>query len=267
VPVYSLASVVDDIDFGISHVIRGEDHVVNTASQIQLCQALSHNHPTYWHIPLLVDAKGGELSKRLGSLSIASLRDEGFESVAITALLSRLGSSLPIVPLETLETVLDTFDDTAYSRATPRFDSDELRHLNARILHKTPFQAVKDRLIALIGPDVDEAFWLAVRPNLVFLADVQTWWTMARGQIAPLVSEDDQDFLKTALAALPPTPWDPETWGVWTKTLAEQTGRKGKSLFLPLRRALTGQDSGPDMAALLPLLTPDQVCSRLLGMV
>jgi glutamyl-tRNA synthetase len=265
VPVYSLASVVDDIDFGISHVIRGEDHVVNTASQIQLCQALGHDHPTYWHIPLLVDAKGGELSKRLGSLSIASLRDEGFEAVSITALLSRLGSSLPITPLETLDQVVAGFDETAYSRATPRFDSDELRHLNARILHKTPFDAVKDRLVSLIGPDVDEAFWLAVRPNLVFLADVSPWWTMARGDITPLVTEEDKDFLQTAAAALPPAPWDANTWGTWTKTLAEQTGRKGKSLFLPLRRALTGQESGPDMPALLPLMAPEVVRRRLLG--
>ena len=265
VPVYSLASVVDDIDFGISHVIRGEDHVVNTASQIQLCEALGHAHPTYWHIPLLVDAKGGELSKRLGSLSIASLRDEGFESIAITALLSRLGSSLPIIPMDTLNAVLGAFDDTDYSRATPRFDSDELRHLNARILHKTSFDAVKDPLMALVGPDVDEAFWLAVRPNLVFLSDAVGWWTMARGAVTPLIAEDDRDFLNTAAATLPPQPWDQNTWGTWTKGLSDTTGRKGKSLFLPLRRALTGQESGPDMPALLPLMTLHQVRDRLVG--
>ena len=254
VPVYSIASVVDDIDFNITHVIRGEDHVANTASQIQMCQALGHKTPTYWHIPLLVDAKGGELSKRLGSLSIASLRDEGIEPTAITSLLMRLGSSLPIVPFYHLNDILNNFDETTYSRATPRFDSDELKHLNARIMHDTPFENVAERLNAIIGQPVTKDFWHAIRANITLLQDSKEWWQILHSPVQANINPADEVFINTAIAMLPPKPWDKQTWGTWTKSVSAQTNRRGKELFLPLRLALTGRSHGPDMSEIMPLL-------------
>ncbi len=259
-PVYMLASVVDDMDFAITHVIRGEDHVANTAIQIQLCEALGGIPPVYCHLPLLRGAHGEELSKRLGSLSLESLWDEGIEAMAINSLLARLGSSDPIEPYLTLREATAGFDISKFGRATAKFDRVELEHLNARILHDLPYTAVSEKIQAL-GLAVSETFWQAVQPNLTKLSDLQEWLDVCGDTLQPIIT--DPDFIRQALALLPPAPWDNTTWGAWTKALGSKTERKGKALFMPLRQALTGKDHGPDMGVLLPLIGYDRVVKRL----
>ena len=265
-PLYTLSSVVDDIDFGITHVIRGEDHVANTAVQIQLWQALGGPVPTFAHLPLLTDASGQGLSKRLGSLSIASLRDEdGIEPLALLSLLSRLGTSSAIEPCPTLEALVESFDLEQVSRATPRFDPEELVRLNARLLHLTSFTAVADRLSALGLDGVDERFWLAVRPNLTRLADAVSWWQISHAPLTPTIT--DPPFTQRAASLLPLEPWDETTWGAWVERIKAETGVKGKALFMPLRLALTGVDHGPELKSLLPLIGRSRAEARLNGLV
>jgi glutamyl-tRNA synthetase len=265
-PLYTLSSVVDDIDFGITHVIRGEDHVANTAVQIQLWQALGGPVPTFAHLPLLTDASGQGLSKRLGSLSIASLRDEdGIEPMALLSLLSRLGTSNAIEPCATLEALVESFGLEQVSRATPRFDPEELVRLNARLLHLASFAAVADRLVALGLEGVDERFWLAVRPNLTRLADAVSWWQVSHALLTPTIT--NLPFTQWAARVLPLEPWDETTWGVWVERIKAETGVKGKALFMPLRLALTGADHGPELKSLLPLIGRTRAEARLNGLV
>jgi glutamyl-tRNA synthetase len=255
---YTLPSVVDDIEFGITHVIRGEDHVVNTAVQIELLEALGGKVPQFAHHSLLTGKEGVGLSKRLGSLSIASLREQGLESMAVVSHAALLGTSDSIHPCPDYRELIDGFDLDKLSRAPARFDEAELRHLNARLLHMLPYSAVKDRLG--FG---NEAFWLAIRGNLEVLADARKWWNMVAGEIVPVIADNDREFLKTAAALLPPEPWDGTTWKSWTDALKSRTGRKGKDLFMPLRLALTGLDHGPELAALLPLIGRSSALRRL----
>ena len=249
---YSFTSVVDDIDFGISHVIRGEDHVTNTGAQIQMFQALGGPVPAFAHLPLLVDATGGGLSKRTGSLLIADLRERGIEPLAIAALLARLGTADPVEPVTSLDPLIATVDFARVGRAAARFSEDELAHLSARTLHAMPHASVRDRLPA----DVGEALWLAVRGNLSTLDDVMLWKQVVDGPIAPVIED-------AALAAgkLPAGPWDEATWKSWTSGL----GRKGRALFHPLRLALTAREAGPEMARLLPLIGRARAEARLKG--
>lgn len=263
-PLYHISSVVDDIAFEISHVVRGEDHVANTAAHIQMIEALGGTPPSFAHLPLLADAAGKGLSKRLGSLSIADLRDNrGTEPMAIVSLLARLGTSDPIEPFGAIQPLIDGLDFGKFARATPKFDPAELDRINARILHSLSYDAARPRLAALGFDQIDEAFWLAVRPNLAVMADVGHWWAIARGPIER--RRDDPAFLDRAAALLPDEPWGPETWKLWTGRIKEETGAKGKALFLPLRQALTGQDHGPELAALLPLMGHDRAWRRLTG--
>ncbi len=254
VPLYTFCSVVDDADLGITHVIRGEDHVTNTAVQIQIWQAVTDKPPpVFAHFPLIVTASGVEMSKRLGTLSIASMRDEmGLEPMAITSLLARLGTSNPVAPRLSLEELVEEFDLAKISRATPKFGMEDLTGLNAKILHLTPFGAVRARLQAMGLPDIDEDFWNAVRANLVTFGDVRQWWTIANGPVTPQIP--DPTFTAEAAAALPPAPWDENSWAAWTNAVKTRTGRKGKELFMPLRMALTGTDHGPEMKVLLPMI-------------
>ncbi|UYN96912.1 MAG: glutamate--tRNA ligase [Enhydrobacter sp.] len=254
---YSFTSVVDDIEFGISHVIRGEDHVTNTGAQIQMFRALGAAEPAFAHLPLLVDASGGGLSKRTGSLSVAELRDRGVEPLAICALLARLGTSDPVEPVTSLEPLVATIDFARVGRAAARFSEDELAHVSARTLHVMPYAAVRERAA------VDEALWLAVRGNLSTLADLKTWREVVEGPIAPAI--EDARFLAEAAATLPPEPWDGGTWKSWSAGLASASGRKGKALFHPLRLALTGRETGPEMARLLPLIGRMKAEKRLKG--
>ena len=261
-PLYTLSSVVDDIDTAISHVIRGEDHVANTAVQIQLIEALGGAVPAFAHLPLLTDAAGQGLSKRLGSLSIASLREEeGLEPMALLSLLARLGTADAIEPFHGLDDLVAGFDMGRVSRATPKFDLEELRRLNARLLHGLCHAEAAPRLAALGFEGVDERFWLAVRPNLERLADVGDWWRVTHAPVTP--AAPDPAFTAAAAALLPPEPWDEATWGVWIERVKAGTGAKGKALFLPLRLALTGREHGPELKNLLPLIGRERALARL----
>jgi glutamyl-tRNA synthetase len=262
-PLYHLCSVIDDIDHKITHVIRGEDHVSNTAMHIQMFEAIGSKPPVFAHMPMIMDAEGGKLSKRLGSLSVRDLREtEGLEPMAIISFLALLGSSEAIEPFTDISSLLEKFDISKFSKGAPKFDIEELIRLNAKVIHNTPFATVADRLKAMGLEGVDEAFWLAVRPNLTRLADIRDWWVVANGPVTPAI--DDADFIARAAALLPAAPWDETTWKSWTDAVKTETGRKGKDLFMPLRRALTGMDHGPELAVLLPLIGRDKVLNRLL---
>jgi len=259
---YTLPSVVDDAELGISHVIRGEDHVTNTAVQIQIFEALGAAIPTFGHLTLLTDAKGEGLSKRLGSMSLGEMREDGVDPMALNSLLAKLGSSDSIHPSADLATLAAEFDLSRFSRATPKFDPQELERVNAHLLHDMPFEQAAPRL-ASAGLPGDEAFWLAVRANLTWLKDAKDWWHICREPVAPVV--EDAAFLTDAAKLLPPEPWSIDTWKAWTSAVTEATGRKGKLLFHPLRLALTGRENGPELKTLLPLIGHDRAAARLRG--
>ena len=255
---YTFTSVVDDIEFGITHVIRGEDHVANAAVQIEITRALGGTVPAYGHHSLLIGADGAGLSKRLGSLSISALREEGLEAMAVVSHAALLGTSDAIHPCLDYRELVEGFDLAKLSRAPCRFDEAELRGLNAKLLHMLPWESVKERL--RFG---GEAFWLAVRGNLEKLSDSKLWHDVISNRINPVVAVGDRDFISAAASGLPAEPWDLTTWKVWTDALKLSSGRKGKQLFLPLRLALTGLDHGPELAALLPLIGREKTIERL----
>lgn len=256
---YRITSVVDDVDFGITHVIRGEDHVTNTAEQIQLFEALGAAPPAFAHLALLTGTAGEGLSKREGALSLAEMRDEGIEAMALNSLLARLGSADPIEPHAGLDEIVPGFDLARFGRAPAKFDRAELAAMNARVLHLLPFGKVADRL----PPGATEAFWLAVRGNLAAIAEAADWWRVVNGPIAPVI--EDAGFTAEAIKSLPAGAFDEATWKAWTEATKQATGRKGKALFHPLRLALTGRDRGPEMQNLLPLIGPERARARLSG--
>lgn len=257
---YLLPSVIDDIDLAITHVVRGEDHVSNTAAQLQMFDALGAAPPAFAHEALLTGAEG-KLSKRLGSLGVDHFREMGIEPSAIVALLARLGTSDPVEPLADPAPLIASFDFARFGRAPARFDEDELAQLNARIIHQLDYAAVASRLPA----DMSEAGWLAIRPNLTTLAEAAEWWQVVEGPVTAASDPEDAEFLATAAQAAAAIDWSADPWHALTGALKERTGRKGRALFLPLRRALTGRDHGPDMAALLPLIGRDRAIERLRG--
>lgn len=262
---YTLPSVVDDIEFEVSHIIRGEDHVTNSAPQIQLFQALGAVPPAFAHLPLLTDISGAGLSKRLGSRSLADLREQGIEAMAVNSLLAKLGTSDAIEIRSSLDQLVDEFDIGHFSRATPKFDPNELAHLNAKLLHTLSFAQVASRLAALGLDRADEAFWEAVKANLGGIGDAAQWWPVVAGPITPVV--EDGAFLAQAAAVLPEGPWDHATWGAWTNAVKQASGRKGRELFHPLRLALTGRENGPELKLLLPLIGRDKALMRLSGQI
>ncbi|WP_298674266.1 glutamate--tRNA ligase [uncultured Sphingomonas sp.] len=255
---YMLPSAIDDVDLGITHVVRGEDHVSNTALQIQMFEALGAAPPAFAHEALLTGNEG-KLSKRLGSVGVDQFREAGIEPQAIRALLARLGTSDPVEPVVDVAPLVAGFDFSRFGRAPARFDEAELAQVNARIIHQLAFAAVADRLPAAMG----EAAWEAVRPNIGTIAEVRDWWQVIEGPIDRVDSGEDTDYLAAAAEAAATIDWASDPWHALTTRLKESTGRKGKALFLPLRRALTGRDHGPDMAALLPLIGRDRALSRL----
>ena len=256
---YLLPSVIDDIAMGITHVVRGEDHVSNTASQIQMFEALGAKPPAFAHEALLVGTEG-KLSKRLGSLGMASLQGDGIEPIALVALLARLGTSDPVEPVTHVAPLIESIDFARFGRAPARFDEAELALLNQKILHHTDHAAVADRLPAAIT----EARWNAIRPNLATVADAADWVPVFDGPFAPPTAEEaDRAVLAAAAAAAPGIDWGADPWHALTGAVKEATGARGRALFLPLRRALTGRDHGPDMAELLPLIDKDQAVARL----
>ncbi len=259
---YMLPSAVDDLDMGVTDVLRGEDHVSNTAVQIQMFTALiaaqypARQMPAFAHEALLV-GKEGKLSKRLGSLGCDAFRERGIEPAAIIALLARLGTSLPVEPIADRAVLLDTFDLSTFGRAPAKFDETELERINAALVHQLAFADVADRL----PNGIDEAGWHAIRPNLSHVSEAADWWRLVIGPIEqPELSDDDRAYLEEAARLLE---WGEEPWRALTGALKEATGRKGKSLFLPLRQALTGMAHGPDMGELLPLIGEERARARL----
>ncbi|MFM5884965.1 MAG: glutamate--tRNA ligase [Novosphingobium sp.] len=253
---YLLPSVIDDVAMGVTDVLRGEDHVSNTASQVQMFHALGAQPPRFAHEALLTGTEG-KLSKRLGSLGVAALRDEGIEPEALVALLARLGTSDPVDPALDAAALAEQFDLAHFGRAPARFDEAELHRVNAAVVHRLHFARVSHLLPAGMG----EAAWEAIRPNLAHIGEAADWWQVVTGPIAaPALAEDDKAFLREAASILARTGAD---WAALTGALKESTGRKGKALFLPLRLALTGREHGPDMAALLPLIGTDEALRRL----
>lgn len=257
---YLLPSAIDDIDMAITHVVRGEDHVSNTAAQLQMFDAFGAAPPAFAHEALLTGAEG-KLSKRLGSLGADHFREAGIEPQAIVALLARLGTSDPVEPHTDAAPLLDSFDFARFGRAPARFDEAELAQLNARILHQLNYDAVASRLPA----GMDATGWVAIRPNLSTLAEAADWWQVVEGPVAAAPDPADAAFLTQAARLSADLDWSGDPWHALTAALKDATGRKGKALFLPLRRALTGRDSGPDMAALLPLIGRERALARLRG--
>jgi glutamyl-tRNA synthetase len=259
---YTLPSVVDDVDLGITHVIRGEDHVTNTAVQIQIFEALGGGVPAFAHHNLLTTASGEGLSKRLGHLSLRGLREAGMEPAAVASLAVLVGSAQAVRPVADVDELARLVDLAQISRAPARFDEAELEGLNARLVHAMDFAAVRGRLEAL-GVGGGEAFWLAVRSNLSRVADAARWWPVVTGPVTPVI--EDPAFADAAAELLPPEPWDGATWKAWTEAVKGRTGAKGRALFMPLRLALTGLDHGPELAGVLPLIGRDRAERRLRG--
>jgi glutamyl-tRNA synthetase len=261
---YTLPSVVDDIDFAITHIIRGEDHVANTGVQIQIFEALGAAPPRFAHHNLLVGAEGQALAKRLGSLAIHSFREEGVEPLAVLSHSATIGTSNPVAPHYSLDELAGLFDFAKLSRAPARFDVDELRSLNARFLHGLPYEAVADRLTAEGVPsDAGRAFWETVRPNIALFGDIAYWREAAFGAIEPVI--ENPALCATARELLPQEPWDSSTWSAWTSAVKQAAGAGGKALFHPLRLALTGRERGPELKALLPLIGRERAIARLTG--
>ena len=252
---YTLASVTDDADFAITDVVRGADHVTNTAVQIQIFQALGHDLPRFAHHSMLTGPQGEALSKRLGTLSLRDLRARGVEPMALLSLLARLGSSKPVELVGSLDEIAAGFDLGSFGAAPTKFDEADLGPLTARYLAGLGFADVADDIAALGVPaDKAEAFWEAVRENIQTRADLEKWWYILRDGTEPVIAEEDREFVETALELLPEPPFDAATWSTWTRAVKDATGRKGRGLFMPLRKALTGMEHGPDMGKLMPLM-------------
>jgi glutamyl-tRNA synthetase len=252
---YTLASVVDDTEMGVTHVVRGSDHVTNTATQIQIIQALGGNVPSFAHHSLLTGPQGESLSKRLGTLSLRDLRASGVEPMALLSLMARLGSADPVELRSDMAELIEGFDITRFGAAPTKFDVNDLYPMTARILHERSFDEVKDQIADIGVPDdLAERFWMVTRENITTLNDLSAWWAMFRDGAEPVIDDEDAAFVAEAMALLPEGPFDGETWGQWTSAVKEATGRKGRGLFMPLRKALTGQSHGPDMSQVLPLL-------------
>ncbi|MEM1391593.1 MAG: glutamate--tRNA ligase [Pseudomonadota bacterium] len=260
---YTLPSCVDDIDAGITHVVRGEDHVTNSGAQIEIFKALGGTAPAMAHTPLLVGADGSGLSKRLGSLGMDTLRNGGIEPLAICSLLAKLGTSDNIELRPSLDVLADEFDFGKIGRSPARFDESDLNSINAAITHEMSFEDARARLEVLDPKAANEAFWLLVRENCQRVEDAARFVPVAFGEIEPIIDDEDREFIATAARLLPEGEPDGETWGPWTAALKAETGRKGKGLFMPLRKALTGMERGPGVGDMLVLMGREKALSRL----
>ncbi len=261
---YTLPSVVDDVDYAITHIVRGEDHVTNSGAQIEIFKAIGGTAPGFAHTSLLVGADGQSLSKRLGSLGVANLREDGLEPMAVLSFLAKLGTSDAVEPRLDLAALIDEFDMAKLGRAPARFDPDELKMLNAKLIHMMPYDQVAERLSAM-DVSADASVWDAIRPNLERLDEAADWWKIIQGPVTPVIEDSAQ--IEKAAALLPDGPYDENTWDSWTQAVKEATGAKGKALFMPLRLALTGQANGPEMKKLVALIGPERARARLRGEV
>ncbi len=269
---YTFASVLDDIDMGVTDILRGEDHVANTAAQIELFHALGAADageggaaatamPRFAHHNLITTLSGEEMSKRKGTLSLRAFREAGLDPLAVALVAVLTGTSLPVREVESLEALAALLDEKIVSRALTKFDPGEIRELSTRLLHHKPYAGVAPELAALgIGGAKAEPFWLALRGNLATLAEARRWWEIL---FTPRHFGGEAAFLAAAAATLPPAPFDDQSWAIWTRALTAATGRKGKDLFMPLRLALTGCEHGPELRAVLPLMERDEILSRL----
>jgi glutamyl-tRNA synthetase len=254
---YTFASSVDDIDMGVTHIVRGADHVTNTATQIQIMQALGGTPPAFAHHSLLTGPQGEALSKRLGTLSLRDLRAQGVEPMALLSLMARLGSSRAVDLAASHDDLLAGFDLSTFGAAPTKFDQDDLFPLTRAHVRSLPLSAVEGRIRALGVPeDRAAAFWAVTRESITVLSDLGPWWSLMAEGAVPAIDPEDQGFVAQALAMLPAQPWTQATWSQWTEAVKAATGRKGRALFRPLRRAMTGREDGPDMATLMPHLRP-----------
>ena len=252
---YTLASVVDDTEMGITDVVRGSDHVTNTATQIQMIEAIGGTVPRFAHHSLLTGPHGEALSKRLGTLALRDLRKSGLAAEAVLSLMARLGSSDPVELRVNVQEVVDGFDLSKFGSAPTKFDADDLGPLTARHLATLSHEDVASELAAAEVPsELEPAFWAVVKDNINTLADLPEWWAVFRDGATPLVEDEDKEFVAEAFALLGDPPYDQNTWSDWTSAVKEATGRKGKGLFMPLRKAVTGRARGPEMADVMPLL-------------
>ena len=252
---YTLASVVDDMDMGVTHIVRGSDHVTNTATQIQIIQALGGTPPSFAHHSLLTGPQGEALSKRLGTLSLRDLRAQGVTPMALLSLMARLGSSQPVELRATMDDIAEGFDLSQFGSAPTKFDAEDLWPLTRADIQARPYEAVADYLAGLGVPDdIAPQFWQVARENVTRLEDIRPWWALCQQGADPVIDAEDADFVAEALTLLPHPPYGESAWKDWTDAVKAQTGRKGRALFMPLRKALTGQAHGPDMSALMPLL-------------
>ena len=253
---YHLPSCIDDSDFGITHIVRGEDHTTNTASQIQMFEAIGGKVPTFAHLPLLTGTEG-KLSKRLGSLGVRELKAEGVEAMAICSFLAKLGTSDAIEPYYSLDELAESLDFSKLGRSQPKFDEEELKHFNTKVVRSMPYSLVKDRI------DADETFWNDVRANLDVVDDVKVWKDICHKEVTPII--EDKALTDLAAELLPAEPWNENTFNEWLSVLKAQIGKKGRELFHPLRKALTALDDGPELKTLLPLIGYEKAKKRLLG--
>lgn len=253
---YHLPSCIDDSDFGITHIVRGEDHTTNTASQIQMFEAIGGKVPTFAHLPLLTGTEG-KLSKRLGSLGVRELKAEGVEAMAICSFLAKLGTSDAIEPYYSLDELAESLDFSKLGRSQPKFDEEELKHFNTKVVRSMPYSLVKDRI------DADETFWNNVRANLDVVDDVKVWEDICHKEVTPVI--EDKFLTDLAAELLPAEPWNESTFNEWMSILKAQSGKKGRELFHPVRKALTALDNGPELKTLLPLIGYEKAKKRLLG--
>ncbi len=252
---YTLASVCDDVDFGITHVVRGSDHVTNTATQIQIIEALGGTVPTFAHHSLLTGPQGEALSKRLGTLALRDLREAGIEPMALLSMMARLGSSQPIELCSSMDELVEGFDLSAFGAAPTKFDVEDLKPLTAKTVAALSVADMGAALSDLGVPaDIAPAFWDVAKENVATRAGIAEWWALCRDGAEPLINAEDAEFVETAKGLLPAAPWDGDTWKAWTGAVKAATDRKGRGLFMPLRKALTGMEHGPDMSKLMPLL-------------
>ena len=253
---YHFPSCIDDSDFGITHIVRGEDHVTNTAAQIQMFEAIGGKVPTFAHLPLLTGVEG-KLSKRLGSLGVRELKAEGVEALAICSFLAKLGTSDAIEPYYSLDELAQSLDFAKLGRSQPKFDEEELKHFNTKFVRSMPYEAVKNRV------NVSEEFWNEVRPNLNVVDDIKLWADICHKEVTPVM--EDTTLTDLAASVLPPEPWNENTFNDWLNIVKRQSGKKGKELFHPIRKALTALDNGPELKTLLPLIGYEKAYKRLKG--
>jgi len=258
--IYTLASVVDDIDFEVTDVLRGEDHMTNSAAQIQLFEALGASPPMLGHLSLLTDISGEGLSKRHGSLSLQDLRKEGFQPMAISSLLSKVGTSDPIDVFKNLNQIIEDFNIEKFGKSKPKFDKIELSNLNSKFFQLMSYDDISDQL-KKFDYEITNEFWNLIKGNITTLQDLNFWWNIVYGKIKFI--NHDQQFIQMALKTLPKDSFDTSTWSNWTSLLMKESGKKGKDLFKPLRLCLTGQSNGPEMASLVLIMGRDKVIERL----